>query len=250
MVEDAAVRVFLGVSIDLFDAIYRQVADAYAQRRLLQASLSLFGEPLTLREPRTMFVSLKDLDVSVTRTYPVERFEIFDTRYLDHMRGRILPIEPKQDQGFGAEIRILLTEARYEVDMKSGSVYRLLCEGIVSGKGKPWTGTHVDVEFSQYEPKSELGGPPEETAFGQFKYFPGRPDEVDSSTYCCFTLKHVAEDVRELLVPNLTQGVTTQVVLIVNLAVEEAELLRASDEVFGDVREYRIAVIRRLINNP
>lgn len=262
------VQVTVMVSTDAFEAICRQAAEAHDHRRIIGATVILAGN--SLPSPRLKEVSIrpKELDVSADRGYAVSSFEIFDSRYTDHLRGRVLRVERGREEGYGARISIQLTEGRYEVDVERALVRAISCEGrVINASGKPYDGAEVTIEFSEHEPNSfdEL---PERAFFGEFGYYPKQPDKEYSSTRFMFDLRYVPGDARDLLIPLLSQEigtravqighemeglspllsqeVGTRVVLAVNLANEDAELLAATDELRGNVRRYDFKVWRRL----
>jgi hypothetical protein len=76
-VEEEPVQVWLKVSPEVFEALRRQTAEAYEHRRIMAAKVTLLGTPLPKLD--SYFIFLKDLDVSVRRTYAVRDFEISDT---------------------------------------------------------------------------------------------------------------------------------------------------------------------------
>ena len=90
---------------------------------------------------------------------------------------------------------------------------------------------------------------PKRALFGEFGYWPKQPSEKDSSNFFSFNLHYVPEDARDLLIPVLSQKVPTQVVLTINLAKEEKELLAATDVLRGDVRHYSFEVRQDIVNN-
>ena len=169
-VEGHAIRVVLAVSADAFEAIRRQASEAYDHRRIMQAKVTLIGESLPeTDDPTSPFgLDLADLDVSTVQGYAVRDFEISDTRYFDHLRGRVLQVERGRDEGYGAYISILLTEARYKVHVERAYFHSISCEGrVIDGRGKPYDGADVTVEFGEHEPNrhDEL---PERVFFGEF----------------------------------------------------------------------------------
>ncbi|MFQ5745564.1 MAG: hypothetical protein ACE5HV_18595 [Acidobacteriota bacterium] len=244
-VEAEPVEIKMEMDPDAFEAIRRQAAEADNHCRIMWATVTLAGKSLPKLESR---IRLKNLDVSAPREDTVIGFEIFDTRYTDDLRGRVLQVKRDQDEGYGAHISILLTEARYEIHAERALVHSISCEGrVINGRGKPYDGVEVTVEFAEPEPNSfdEL---PERAFFGEFGYWAKRPDKEHSSTHFAFYLRYLPEDARNLLIPLLSQEAGTQVVLTVNLTNEKAELLAATDELRGNVRHYSFKVRRRLVD--
>jgi hypothetical protein len=244
-VEGDSIRVVLAVSADAFEAIRRQAAEAYDHRRIMWAKITLIGEAIP--ETDNIFgLNLADLNISTVQDYGVRDFEIFDTRYFDHLRGRVLQVERGRDEGYGAYISILLTEARYEVHADRALAHSISCEGrVINGREKPYDGADVTVEFGEHEPNrhDEL---PERAFFGEFGYYSKLSDVEYSSTHFTFYLRYVPGDARNLLIPLLSQEVKARVILTVNLANEEEELLAATDKLSGNVRHYSFEVRKRL----
>ena len=250
-VELDSITVVLAVNADAFEAISRQAAEAYDHRRIMQAKVTLIGESLPGTDDATsrFGLHLADLDHSTVQDYGVRDFEISDTLYFDHLRGRVLQVERGREEGYGAYISILLTEARYEVHVERALFHSISCEGrVIDGRGKPYDGADVTVEFGEHEPNrhDEM---PERAFFGEFSYWLKVPDEEYSSTHFTFHLWHLPEDARDLLIPLLIQGLENQVILTINLTNEEGELLAAKDKLRGNVRHYSFEVRRRLVND-
>lgn len=246
-VEAEPVRVRLDMSADAFEAICRQAADADDHHRIMCAKVTLSGDAVP--DTDSLFIVLKDLDVSKAQEFAVRDFEIFDTRYFDHLRGRVLQIERGQDEGYGAYISIMLTEVRYEIFTERALVHAISCEGrVINSRGKPYDGADVTVQFREFE-RNRLEGLPKTAFFGEFGYWPKQPDEEHSSTHLTFNLKYVPEDARNVLIPLLSQQIPAQVVLTINLAKEEENLLAATDELWGSVRHYSFEVRRNLKDN-
>jgi hypothetical protein len=252
MVETEPIQAFLYLTPDAFEAIRRQAAHAYDHRRIVGATIPLVGNALSATdnpEMDTLFgLKPKDLDISADKVYGVRGLEIFDTRYFAHLRDRVLEVERRRDEGYGAYISILLTVARYEVHVEDARIHSISCEGrVINGRGKPYDGVDVTAEFSQHLPNRH-GELPERALFGEFGYYPKQPDEEYSSTHFTFSLRYVPADVRDLLIPLLSQEVGTHVVLTVNLATKEEGLLAATSDLQGTVRHYSFEVRRNLIN--
>lgn len=250
MVETEPVEVWMQLSPDAFEAIRRQAAEAYDNRRIMWAKVTLVGDSLPATDDPRMDsffgLHLKDLDISADKVYGVRDFEIFDTRHFDRLRGRVLQVERGKDKGYGAYISILLTKARYEVHVERALVHSIACEGrVINGRGKPYDGADVTVEFWEHEPnrQDEL---PERALFGEFGYYPKLPAEENASNYFTFSLRYAPADARHLLIPLLSQEAGTQVVLTANLTVEDEELLAATNELRGTVRHYSFNVRRNL----
>ena len=253
-VEGDAILVVLDVSADAFEAIRRQAAEAYDHRRIMRATVTLIGDSLPQTDTPTMstldaMLWLKDLDVAKVQDYGVRGFKISGTRYFDHTRGRVLQVERGREEGSGAYISILLTEARSEVYVERALFHSISCEGrVINGKGKPYDGVDATIEFGGFE-RNRHYELPERAYFGEFGYYPKLPDEKYSSTHFTFHLRYVPEDARDLLMPLFTQEVETRVILTINLTNEEEELLAATDKLSGSVRHYSFEVRRRLVND-
>lgn len=245
-VEAEPVTVRLDMSADAFEAVQRQASDANNHNRIMWAKVALSG--VALPETGSHFTFLKDLDVSKTEKYAVTDLEIFDTRYFDHMRGRVLQIEHSRDEGYGTYISVLLTEVRYEMHTERALIHAISCEGrIINSRSKPYDGADVSIEFREFEP-NQLEGLPKRAFFGEFGYWPKQQREEHSSNHFTFNLRYVPEDARDLLIPILCQQLTTQVVLTINLTKEEKDLLAATDELWGDVRHYSFKMRKDLHN--
>jgi hypothetical protein len=247
MIEEEPVKVILAVSGDAFEAIRHQASEAYDHRRIMWAKVTLIGKSLPELESAMLF--LGDLDVSELRGYAVSDFEIFDTRYTDHLRGRVLSVNPERNERH-VDISVLLTEASYGVNIERAYVHNISCEGrVISGRGKPYHDADVTIEFGEYEPNSVTDKLPERAFAGTFGYWPKQSKEGYSSTHLTFNLRHLPEDVQGLLIPLLSQEAGTRVLLNCTLIIKEENLLATVDELRGDVRYYSFEVTRHLINN-
>lgn len=244
-VETEPVTVRLDMCADAFEAIRRQAADANEHNRIMWAKITLSG--VALPETDSEFIFLKDLNVSNTGEYAVTAFEIFDTRFFDHTRGRVFQIEHMRDEGYGAYISVLITETRYEMHTEHALIHRISCEGhVIKSRGKPYDGADVSVEFREFEP-NQRGGMPKRAHFGEFGYWPKQPSDEHSSNHFTFNLNYVPEDARDLLIPILNQERQAKVILNINLTKEENDLLTTTDELWGDVRHYIFEVRHNLI---
>jgi hypothetical protein len=224
------IQIRLVVSADAFEAIFRQAAEADRQQRTLEARVTLVGESLP---EQVGDHGLKGLDVSEDRDYAVGCFDI-ETR----------PIERGPGEAYGASIEILITETRYGLNAAHPRAHSISCEGrVIRNRAKPYDGATVTVNFEHSSERYyEL---PEPSFFGEFEYLPEREP---FPTGFKFNLWYASEDAWDLLVPLLTRGADTQVLLIVNLTNEETELVAATDELRGNVRDYSFKVSRKLID--
>lgn len=249
-VEGDAIRVVLAVNADAFEAIRSQAAEAYDQRRILQAKATLIGDALPEPdEPPVSALGLwlkpKDLDVSKAQEYGVRDFEISGTRYFDHLRGRVLQVERGRGEGYGAHISILLTEARYNLCVEHALFHSISCQGrVINGRGRPYDGVDAEIEFDWFE-RNRHYELPERAYFGEFSYWLKVPDDEYSSTHFSFNLRHLREDARDLIVPLLARGAENEIILTVNLTTEEEELLATADKLSGKVRHYSFEVKSR-----
>ncbi len=247
MVEADSVTARLDMRPDAFEAIQRQVVDADDHQRIMRAKITLSGNAIPKADSR--FTFLKDLDVSKAQDYAVRDFEIFNTRYLDHLRGRVLQIEPNRDEGYGAYISVLLTEAHYEIYTERALIHAISCEGhVINSNGKPYDGAHVTIEFREFKP-TLLEELPKKSLYGDFEYWPKQPLEESSSNFFTFNLLYVPKDARDLLIPILSRKRSEQVILTINLTKGKEDLLAAKDKLWGDVRHYTFTVRRQLINS-
>jgi hypothetical protein len=233
------IQIRLVVSADAFEAICRQAAEADRQQRTMEARVTLVGD--SLPEPVGDH-GLKGLNVSEDRDYPVGCFDI-ETSYFDRLRGRMRPIKRGQGEAYGASIEILITETRYDLNAAHARAHSILCEGrVMRNRAKPYDGATVTVNFEHGSDRYyEL---PEPAFFGEFNYIPEREP---FPTGFKFNLWYASEDARDLLVPLLTRGADTQVLLIVNLTNEETELVAATDELRGNVRDYSFKAFKKLV---
>jgi len=249
-VEDAAVRVVLAVNADAFEAIQSQAAEAYDHRRILQAKVTLIGDSLPQADTSEvstldLWLKPKDLDVSKVQEYGVSDFEISGTRYFDHRRGRVLQVERSGEESYGATISVLLTEARYDVDVEHALFHSISCQGrLINGRGKPYDGVDAAIEFDWFE-RNRHYELPERAYFGEFSYWVKVPDDEYSSTHFTFHLRHLREDARDFIIPVLTQALENEVILTINLTNGEEELLAVTDKLSGNIRHYNFEVRRR-----
>ena len=240
------VTVRLDVSADVFEAVRRQAADANEHHRIMWAKVALSG--VELPETDRLFTHLKDLNVSKAGQYAVTGFEIFDTRYFDHMRGRVLQTEHTREAENGTYISVLLTAARYKMDTERALIHAISCEGrVIKSRGKLYDGADVSIEFREFEP-NQVEGLPNRAFFGKFDYWPKEPSEEHPSKFFTFKLHYVPKDARDLLIPILSQQIPAQVVLTIHLMKEEKDLLAATDKLCGDVRHYSFEVRQGLMN--
>ncbi len=248
MVKAEPVRVSVEMSPDALERIRCQAAEANEKRRILLAKLTLLGNSLPEPDNSLGYIDLKDLDVSKRSSYAIGGFEIFDTRYVDDSRGRVLRVESGRGEGYGAYVSVLLTDARYEISAERANPYSIYCAGrVTSAWGKPYDGVDVTIEFTEHEPHRRDEPPPRRAFFGEFGYYPKLPQEKYASTHFTFHLRYLPEDARSLLIPLLSQEVGTRVILRVNLTNEEEELLSATEGLQGNVRQYSFEVQRRLV---
>lgn len=242
------VDVRLHVTSDAFEAINRQATDADAQHRVMMAELTISGDAIL--EPESRFSnSLNNLDVSKPQRYVVANFEIFDTRYFDHLRDRVLHVERGKDVDYGANISVLLTDVHYRIYTERAHFSGISCNGhVVNSSGKPYDGADVTINFREFEdfPAKRLN---RRAFFGEFGYWLKHPDEKYSSTFFWFDLNYVTEDARDLLIPLLSQGNRTQVVLNITLVNTKEEMLSATHQLRGNVMSYNFQVRQNLGNN-
>jgi hypothetical protein len=237
------VQIRLVVSADAFEAIWRQTAEADSQRRTMRANVTLVGDALPESDCMP-FIDLKDFDVSGDREYAVGSFEIHGGHF-DRLRGRVQPIERARGEAYGASIRILIAQTRYDLSAVYGRAHSISCEGRVMGsKGVPYDCANVTVNFLEHQGSDSYYEFPQRSFFGEFGCWPEREP---FPTGFEFNLWYVSEDASDLLVPLLTLGADTRMFLIVNLMNEEAELLAATDELRGNVRDYSFEVFRTLV---
>lgn len=246
VIEDPPIVVELKVNANIVEALHYVAAEAYEHRRILNATVTLFGKSLPDREFPSSTITLNDFDVSTPK---ICGFEIYETRDTDYLRERVLSVERDRKEEYDTGISILLLNTKYAVSIEAGMVYSISCKGHVVDRGKPYDGADVTIDFYGHEPTEWTGKLPERAFFGEFGYWPKQPDKEYSSYSFGFTLKHIHEDIHTLLLPLLTQDVGTQVTLDVNLIVKKEKLLAATDNLNGNGRSYDFNVSRNLLNN-
>lgn len=249
IVEMEPVVVMLEVSTDSFEVLRRQVVNADEQHLNMGMKVTLVGESLPQPKSKYGMISLKDLDVSSSKSYAVGGFEIYhNTRSTDHMHGRVRPLVPKRDEAYGTKISILLVGVRDEVSVERGIAHRISCNGrIVNHRGAPYDGADVEIEFCEHE-QNRWGELPVRASFGEFLFWPKQAEECPEHYFFSLDLKHSSEDIPKLLLSLLTHDVHTRVFLDAYLVVEEKELREAGGELRGNVRYYNFDVRREFIN--
>ncbi len=151
-----------------------------------------------------------------------------------------------REDAYGATISVLLTEARYDVDVEHALFHSISCQGrVVSARGKLYDGVDVAIEFDWFQ-RNRHYELPERAYFGEFSYWLKVPDDEYSSTHFTFHLRHLHEDARDFIVPLLARGEENEVIITINLTNEEEELLAATDKLSGKVRHYSFEVRPRL----
>lgn len=253
-VGDPALQAFITVTEEAFDAICTHITETLDRIHRARVTLRLVGKslPETATGSSVIPIRLTDLDVSEDKSYAIGGFEVEGTRTL-YPRNRVLPIERRLDERGGASLSILLTDAAYQLDVPTGRVHSVQCHGsVIKAQGKSYEGADATVRLKEFHMVSSLGGLPfdldpadelpERALVGHFNYWPKDPDkEYSSAASFSFDLKHLPDDTRGLIVPILSQVAGAQVVLTVDLRNEEAELLGATDELEGSVRDYRFS---------
>lgn len=245
------IQAFITLTHEAFDAVSVHATETLDRLYRVGATIRLVGKslPETGTGAAAAPIRLSDLDVSEDKSYAVGGFEIEGTRTL-YPRNRVLPIERRLDERGGARLSILLTDATYQLDVPTGRVHSVQCHGsVIKDEGKSYEGADATVRLEEFHMVSSLGGLPldldpadelpERALVGQFNYWPKDLDkEYSSAASFSFDLKHLPDDTRGLIVPILSQVAGAQVVLTVDLRNEEAELLGATDELKGSVRDY------------
>ncbi len=165
------------------------------------------------------------------------------------MYGRVLKIGRREDEDYGAYISVLLSTAQYEVHAERAIIHSISCQGrVISGRGKPYDQADATIEFIEHTCNwyDEL---PNAAFFGDFDYYPRRPDEKYSTVHFAFFLRYVPQDARRFLVPLLSQEIENQVILDINLVNEEDELISVTDNIRGHVRHYSFKVRTRMVKD-
>jgi hypothetical protein len=155
------------VGLDTFEAIRSQAAHPHSG--MMGATVTLVGNGLPEPNEDSLYLYLKDLDVSAERTYAVGTFKISSA---EGQPPRPLPVE-----GYGgANISILLTGARYDLHTAWDPVlHAIRCEGFVDpryGNAKSYDRADVSVTFEGWKIR-ELR---DRRFFGEFSYWPKRSD--------------------------------------------------------------------------
>ncbi|NKB58982.1 MAG: hypothetical protein GKS00_21860 [Alphaproteobacteria bacterium] len=244
LVEEEPIRVKLSVNVETLESIRSQVVDAYFGYRLLAANLALLGAPTSATSTSQ---ALHKLYVPQDRTYMVQSFEIFNASHNDALRGRVLPIWRRtRDQGAGTSVSILFSEIRYNADLVSGYIGEISCSGhiVCDWESDPCHGSCVDIEFCEFERSNLTDEPSKALTSGAFVYFPGKSH--DRMHYLSLQLNYALDDIRDLLMPLLTQEAGTQLLIKTHLDIEREDLLKADDTRRGGVRYYLFDVTKML----
>lgn len=262
-VEDEPLKIYLTLPLDAFEGIRQQAKEAYESRRILSATVRLIGNALPPAEgrPQELFgLKLHQLDISKDQSYAIQGFEISWTRLFDHHKGRVEYLWPKEGEGYGVGLSIMLSSVRYELAIER-PVDRwpvdtsISCLGrITNAHGKPYHGVEVEVKFLEHE-TNRFGETPKQACFGTFEYFPRDsepdcfpkgflPEGLNSRLY--IYLRYMPADARSLVHELVGRGPNANVVLSVLLAVEHAAF-DGTSKVAGNVRHYGLDVSQPLI---
>lgn len=242
------IRIRLDIPPDVFEAIHSQAIEAYRQRHLLWANVTLVGEKLPSVDTELGILFLQDLDVSEDREYAVGRFEIFDTRYTFELPKRVDDIWEGFDENYLDSIEVVLSRARYSLRSSSGRISGLSCEGRVTNVFRQdlLDGTDVYIDFLEHEFDSVTGELPDRAYAGEFLYIPKEIDDPISAPSLSLRLRYVPGDDRDLIVPLLSQEIGTRLSLECSLIVEREKLREAVNQLQGNVKSYGFKVIRDL----
>jgi hypothetical protein len=242
------VHVTIYIDHRAFEALRQQAAEAHDHKRIMWAKITLTANFLSNIGDIFHRTSLKQLDISEDTDYSVIGFEIFDTRYTNDFRDRILKLEPKHGEDYGTSLSILLTDAQYEISIERPLIHSICCNGlIINGNDKPYDGLNVDVRFVEHELNSYQERP-ERALFGEFSYYRRQLKQIYSTDHFTFYLRYLPEDAHNLLIPLLNQKIGTSIILVVDLVIKENELLATTEELLGDVRHYTFRVARRIFD--
>lgn len=247
------IRASITVTREAFEAVTVQATETLSRLHRGGATIRLVGKSLPESGDHIDSVfglELTDLDVSEEKSYAVGGFEIEDTSPLYPSRNRVLPIECRLGKDRGARLSILMTGAGCHLDAATDLVHSVWCGGsIIKAEGKSYEGAHATVRFEEFDSDPVTGELPERALFGKFSYSPNDLNkEYSSSAPFWFYLKQVPDHARGLIIPILSQVAGAQVILTVELTNKEEELLVATDELEGSVRDYSFEVRSRLTN--
>jgi len=253
-VEDEPLKIYLTLPLDAFEGIRQQAKEAYGSRRILSATVRLIGNALPPAEgrPQELFgLKLHQLDISKDQSYAIQGFEISWTRLFDHHKGRVEHLEPKEGEGYGIGLSIMLSSVRYElaierpVDMWPMDT-SISCLGrITRAHGKPYQGVEVEVKFLEHE-TNRFGETPKQAHFGNFEYWAKDPEPNGLNASFNFYLRYMPSDARSLIQELAGQGPNAQIELSVLLAVERAAF-DGTSKMSGHVRRYGFDVSKTVV---
>ena len=256
------IQAVITITQEAFDAVSAHVTATLDRLGRAVATIRLVGNslPETGTGPSGARIRIEDLDVSDDKGYgigdkgyAIGGFEVADTCTL-YPRNRVLPIERKWDERRGgARVSVLRTSAAYQLDVPTGRAHSVQCSGsVINAKGNSYEGADATVRLEEFQMQNRIGLPfdldpavelPERALVGYFNYWPKDIDKKYSSAASfSFNLKYMPDDARELIFPILSRVGGAQVVLTVDLISEEADLLGATGEVEGSVRDYTFEV--------
>ncbi|MCW5641139.1 MAG: hypothetical protein KIT63_03490 [Rhodoferax sp.] len=252
--ESEPVEMNLSLPLDAFEGIRRQAKEAYDCRRILSAKIRLVGNALPPMEERLQAwfgLKLAQLDISKDQGYAIQSFEISRTRLFFYNRGRVEYLRPKEGEGYGVGLSIMLSSVRYELAIErpvdSWPVdTSISCLGrITNAHGKPYQGVEVEVKFLEHE-TNRFGETPKQAYFGNFEYWPKDPEPNGLNASFNFYLRYMPSDARNLIQELVGRGPNANVVLSVLLAVEHAAF-DGTSKVAGNVRRYGFDVSQPLV---
>lgn len=252
--ESEPVEITLSLPVDAFEGIRRQAKEAYDSHRVLIAKMRLVGNALPPMEERLQGwfgLKLDQVDISKPQGYAIQSFELSNTRYVDTDRGRVEYLRPKEGEGYGINLSIMLSSVRYElaierpVDMWPMDT-SISCLGrITRAHGKPYQGVEVEVKFLEHE-TNRFGETPNQAYFGNFEYWPKDPEPNGLNASFNFYLRYMPSDARSLIQELAGQGPNPQIELSVLLAVEKAAF-DGTSKLSGHVRRYGFDVSQTVV---
>ena len=219
----------LDVNPEAFEFIRRQLnkrddGDAFS------ASLTLIGNKLPELEEDWPELRLQDLDVSETRRYAIGSFKAHS---VIGERPRVLPIRRQEDEPFGVNVSILLSDLNCEVEIaRELVIYTISSWGDIKylmDKKQTRGDAHVTFDYWELE---KLGDG--FAFFGQFSYDP-------ENSHLRLRLRHSTEDAALLM---RLLG-SEEVYLKVHLAAPARAFEATAGYVEGPVRDYRFEVRKR-----
>ena len=234
-VEVEPIRIMIYLKPDEFDVIHAQISEITGNQRIISAILTLVGDALPTPDDADVSsilgLSAKDLDTSTSKSYGITRLELSQTRFTNNLRDRVLPVENDHTNGYGSNISVILTAARYQIHVEHARFHSISYEGrVIKCTGKPYENADVTIEFSEHRP-NRYGDFPEKACYGEFSYYVREDDNEYSQPYFLFYLQYMPNDVRDILIPLVNQESGARLLVHININVENSELFSVKNRV-------------------